>query len=64
MAIDTSVKTYIPKLLSLLRAVCIYITRYETKISKFLSPAQKDALMAVSAACSAFLAIVEIVEGD
>lgn len=63
MAIDTTVRTYIPKLLTLVRTLCIYITRYSTTIEKYLNDDQKKALAALSAACSAFLTIVEIVEG-
>ena len=54
-------RTYVPTLIRSLTAVCVYITRYNSTLRDNMpSPEAEDALEAVSAACEALLALIEI----
>lgn len=54
-------RTYIPTLVRLASALCIYITRYNSTLRDNM-PSQEavDALDALNLACEALLALVEI----
>lgn len=56
------VRTYLPKLLAILRYTCKYIRRWESQIEDALqNDSQRNALHAVVTACEAMEAILEVV---
>lgn len=55
-----SVRTYLPKLLLILRLLCGYISRYRERIETFIGPENVAALDAVVAACEAMEAILVV----
>lgn len=58
-------RTYIPKLVSLLTVICIYITRYRGTLERYLTTdAQKDALTGVAVACELFVSLAPGNTGD
>lgn len=58
MPIPNNVRTYLPKLLLILRLVCNYIGRYRETILKYLPEGSETALDAVTTACEALEIIV------
>lgn len=58
-------RTYIPKIVTILKGVCIYITRYRQTIESFLTTdAQKNALQGVLDACELFVSLAPDNTGD
>lgn len=58
-------RTYLPTLVSMLRAVCRYIVRNRETLDRFLVTDDKRLLLdAVVVACDAFTSAVTIPEGD
>jgi len=58
-----SAKTFIPKLVHLLRVVCVYISRYRHTILTHLPETGAAKLDAIVLACEAFIAITPDNEG-
>jgi len=52
-------KTFLPRLLDLLRATCRYITRYELTIRENIPPEHEDKLDAVLVACAALAVVLD-----
>lgn len=51
-------KTYVPTLIRLVHALCMYITRYQDRIRSNLAGDALAAFDALSAACTAFVIAV------
>lgn len=50
-----SAKTYIPRLVQIVRVVCLYTTRYEAQIRRNLPEGAVNPFNALTSACSVFL---------
>jgi len=57
-------KTYIPKLVYLLRAICIYISKYRLALDHHFTPEQKEKLQPILDACEDFLSVTTVVIND
>lgn len=53
-------KTFIPSLLTSVRQLCLYITRYRMTIIIFLPEGTETAFNALDAACHAFLEAMSV----
>lgn len=56
-----SSRSYLPTLVRITKALCRYVTRYRATIEEHLTPEGKQALGVLSAACEAFLLVVDVV---
>ena len=58
-------KTFLPRLIQIVRIVCIYTTRYEVQIRRNLPEGAVSPFDAMTAACGVFLtAIGDLPTGD
>lgn len=57
-------RTFIPKLIYLIRLVCVYIVRWRSQLNEHLPPAAIPYLDEIMASCEALIAIVELPTGD
>lgn len=51
-------KTFIPRLVQIVRLLCIYMTRYENQIRRNLPEGAVNPFNALAAACTVFLTAV------
>lgn len=56
-------RTFIPRLIYLIRLVCVYITRYRQQLNENLPPTALPYLDEIMAACDALIAEVDIPTG-
>ena len=57
-------RTYLPTLVGILQKLCVYMTRYDRQIRDNLDPDWIPAFNALQLACSAFMALVNLPEGE
>jgi hypothetical protein len=56
-------RTFIPRLIYLIRVVCVYITRYRQQLNENLPPAAIPYLDEIMNACEALIAEVDVPTG-
>ncbi len=59
----SGVRTFLPTLIFFTRKICVYLTRHKVRIKEiFNNPELNQVIDALDVACSAFIAIAEILE--
>lgn len=53
-----AIKTYVPRLIQLVRVICVFITRYDTQLRRHIPTNALPAYEVLKGACAGFLTAI------